>query len=186
MQRFGASYCPRQVEATSREAFMQLCVAELQRAGRVGIRTDWSSGCAPSVDMGHLPFRANLRTVGDALSMWDAEIEPRCLTALICETIPVEDTRCNFVAEGIDDETVFIEFSTAKTTQRAMYDDAACVRRLAIGLRGWTIVHDQVVRCFHPEDARFYRFDIVRDFTLTDPVRALTGTVTTQGRLLFW
>ena len=186
VESFGAEHCPRQFEALDYFAYEELCDEELDRCGSLGIRTDWAPGKKPRGSaLGLLPFFPYQDNRPDLKKIWWNYIHPRGLAALVCENIPVETVRCNFVTQPIDDQTILVEFSTAPVTQREMYDDGSLLRHFCLGPDSYAIWNDRPVRCFRPRDARIYRFDRVYEFAMMAP-RTLTGTVTKNNRLLFW
>lgn len=187
LRRFGERHCPRQTEVLpGDERFSTLVCEEVARAGCVGIRTDWLPGHEhPGAELGLLPFRTEMRSWMAVMDFVTPEMR-RNLAVLVCEAVPAQDVALHFVAFAADEDTVYVEWSAAAASQRAMYGDRGRLRELCVGEASFAVVHGRVLRCFRPHEVRRWQFDRVWQFALEFPREELTGTVTRSGRLLFW
>ena len=195
LERFGPQHCPRQAELATFETkgdllLLRLLIQdELDRAGRVGLRTDWPVGKEPTGgELGLLPFRTNMMNQEEVSAFFREErVLDRRLAVLVCEAIPMEALRFNFVSEQLDHETVYIEYSSHPVPQRNMYEAPELLRELCVGPDSYALVHGvRWVRCYRPSQVYRWRMNEIYDWTLLDREKTLTGTITRDGRLLFW
>jgi len=189
----GAGACPRQVEVdpADQERLLQAITAEIRRAGRVGLRTDWLPGREPHdrdrVQCGLLPFRHEATDVQDAFGWCLDATRGRPLSVLVCENVPASIVWYQFCAYRLEDGSgVFIEWTPGAPTQRAMYDHPEFLRRIAVGDGARGLWRGTLVCMVPPTWGRSLYLDVVAALTLCDPDGQVAGTATTDGRHLVW
>jgi hypothetical protein len=198
VELFGQDLCPRQVEASSRAEYLDLVSAELDRAGRVGLRSDWAPGTSLSdidrKNMGRLPFLHDLQTAGphppEIVWFWD-ECARLGLWPLVCETFPNGWRRCNLVAHAVDEDTVLVEWSEQQSSQRDM--DRRALSFAFLGPANYAVdphggSHG---RCYRPRRWNHLRFPLIYDLCFLDRGADLTATVLgdtspVPGRVIIW
>lgn len=190
LRLYGEKHCPRQVEVRGLSELATEFFREMKEGSfsAVGLRTDWLPGQAPKGDLGKLPFFHALRSWRECMEVYWTEIRqyPAPLTVLVCESIPPEHTRANFVAQRLDDEHMLVELDSGGQAQRDM--DSGAVRTFGVGPSSYVFPFDtkRPIRCYNPEDVWRWQLDRVYRFLFTNHENELTGTLASDGRLLFW
>ena len=190
---YGEQHCPRQVETRTSSGLVTAFFREMERApfGAVGLRTDWIPGGAPTgAELGKLPFFHSLRSWNDAFRAYWLTIRefPAPLTVLVCESIPSEHTKANFNAVRVDSQHMLVEMDYGGQAERSMGKDPSKLREFGVGPDSFVFPFGgtKPLRCYHPEEVWRFQMDRVYRFLFTHHEHMLTGTLVSDGRLLFW
>jgi len=158
----------------------------LDRYGILGLRFDLLPGREEdNYLLPYLPNVTDLEVVKEAF--FENVIMKEELTIIVCEHIRPSTQLLNFVAEKVDDEHIFIEYSTAPVAQRHMYDDPSLLHHLAIGPNNIVFWQGYCqVRSFRPEYTWKLGLDKVYKLFFMSGVSEMIGTVLNTKRVIVW
>jgi hypothetical protein len=122
-----------------------------------------------------------------AVEFYLDEIQPRGLSALVCETWTPEENKANMTTLRLDEDTVLVELSVGSGTQRDIGKDPRKLRAFAIGDYSRAVCWGSVVvSCIPWERATDYKVGLVAAMTLNDPEGTLAASYQRNGRLVLW
>ncbi len=147
-----------------------------------GLRTDTPEGQTQAT---HCPFLFK-GTTDEAKRIWNEN--GRQLYYIVCENI--FEYVCHGVAEPFDAEHIYIEFNDKEPfiSLRGMWEHPKNLRHIVVGPSGYVIKGHVPIRCFHPEDASYFRFDRLYELMLsgTADEDRVEFSVSDKRRLVIW